>query len=208
VGGACSLFGIHSANPLRAAAGDIDLSHEVALELDDGTSVLSPTTPDWGRIVLNNVPAAVALLVGIVAVDMATGFDIARIAVRYGGPGAPPTAIAAFWVATILGMGTVSSLITAFVVPGSYVLKGACPECGAENKGYFDDVFGIVGGQSLSHCECTNCMADLEFDINNGSLAVVVTSSQKKAAALERGRRAALEEAKREAQAIMEQDRY
>ena len=185
------------ANPPRARAGDVT-------DPDDFTTTAA--TPAWGRIVLSNLPAAVGLLFLIVVVDTATDFDLARIALRYGGPGAPAASVASFWLGTLLAMGSLVSVITAVAVPESFTLKGKCPECGELNKGGFGDVFGITGGQKVAKARCGNCMSDLKFDLDARSIRVVHTSDANKAAALERGRLRALEAAKREAQAVMDDE--
>jgi hypothetical protein len=179
------------------AAGDIT---------DPDLAGYSFSSPDWGRIILSNLPAAVVLLIGAVAFDASTDYDLAKIALRYGGPGAPPTSVLSFWTSVILGMGSLVSVITALVIPESFSLVGNCPECGEPNKGGFGDVFGITGGQKLARTRCTNCMADLEFELDSRKVRVTRTSEVNKSAALERGRLNALEAAKREARSVMEDD--
>jgi len=86
---------------------------------------------DWPRIIAINVPASVFVLLSLIVVDFSTGFDLTRIAVRYGGPGAPPISVAAFWIASVGVTGVVSTLLTSVVSPEAYVLKSQCPDCGA-----------------------------------------------------------------------------
>lgn len=195
------------ANTARVVAGDVDLSRESVLELDADRQYDTIAEPDWLLIVANNIPAAIGLIVAIFAINGASDFALASFALRYGGPGAPAASVALFWFFTIVSLGGASAAITALAIPGSFVLEGECPECGTSNLGKFDDVFGIRGGETYKRVECKNCMADLEFDLETRTVMVVGTSQQKKAVALERGRQFALEEAKREAQAVMNNSR-
>jgi hypothetical protein len=80
---------------------------------------------------------------GIAAVDVSTGFDVTRLAVRYGGPGAPTSAVLAFWPTAIAAAGIMSTLLTSVLNLEAFGLKAKCPECGTVNRAGFK---GILGG--------------------------------------------------------------
>lgn len=154
---------------------------------------------DWPRIIALNVPSAFAVLLGLIVVDFSTGFDLTRIAVRYGGPGAPPLSVASFWVGAVSLTGVVSTLVTSVVSPEAYVLKSQCPDCGAPVRGNFGGTLGSKGNREMARLECDNCMADLRFDLEGRKVVLERDSQSKKAEALERGRQQALRVARSQA---------
>lgn len=154
---------------------------------------------DWPRIIAINVPASVFVLLSLIVVDFSTGFDLTRIAVRYGGPGAPPISVAAFWIASVGVTGVVSTLLTSVVSPEAYVLKSQCPDCGATVRGNFGGVLGKKGNRETADHECENCMADLRFELEGRKVVMLRDSQAKKSEALERGRQQALRVARSQA---------
>lgn len=154
---------------------------------------------DWPRIIALNIPSAFAVLVGLIAVDFSTGFDLTRVAVRYGGPGAPPLSVASFWVGAVGLTGVVSTLLTSIVSPEAYVLKAQCPDCGATVRGNFGGVLGRKGNRETAELECDNCMADLRFELEGQKVVLERDSESKKSEALERGRQQALRVARSQA---------
>lgn len=103
---------------------------------------------------------------GLAAVDVSTGFDITRLAVRYGGPGAPPSAILAFWPTAIAAAGLLSTVLTSVLNLEAFGLKAKCPECNTGNRAGFKGVLGGDDAQisrvvrsclysgSRKYCEC------------------------------------------------------
>eukprot|EP00892_Ulva_mutabilis_P005596 jgi/Ulvmu1/3408/UM016_0026.1 len=154
---------------------------------------------DWPRIIALNVPSSTFVLLSLIAVDFSTGFDLTRIAVRYGGPGAPPLSVASFWLASVGLTGIISTLLTSIVSPEAYVLKSTCPDCGATVRGNFGGVLGKRGNRESATLECDNCMADLRFDLEGRKVVLQRDSGSKKAEALERGRQQALRVARSQA---------
>lgn len=154
---------------------------------------------DWPRIIALNLPSAFVVLLGLIVVDFSTGFDLTRVAVRYGGPGAPLLSVASFWFAAVGLTGVVSTLLTSVVSPEAYVLKSTCPDCGAPVRGSFGGTLGKKGNREEASLECDNCMADLRFELEGRKVVLVRDSQSKKAEALERGRQQALRVARSQA---------
>jgi hypothetical protein len=94
---------------------------------------------------------------GIAALDVGTGFDITRLAVRYGGPGAPTSAVIAFWPTAIAAAGVLSTLLTSVLNLEAFGLKAKCPECDTTNRAGFK---GVLGGTESEItrvvCPCLN----------------------------------------------------
>jgi hypothetical protein len=148
---------------------------------------------------------------GLAVLDVVNGFEITRFAVRYGGPGAPPAAVLAFWPTAIFAAGAASTLLTSALSLEAFGLKAKCPECGTENRAGFKSALG-PGAADTVLVECQNCMAELRFDRARRRVAVERSSEAKKAEALARGRQQALrvarmraEDAQREAQKYMDE---
>ena len=82
------------------------------------------------------------LSAGVAAADVYSGFEITRVAVRYGGPGAPPSAVLAFWPTALAAAGLLSTALTSLLALEAFGLSAKCPECGTVNRAGFKGILG------------------------------------------------------------------
>lgn len=108
----------------------------------------------FARFEMGSTGSGVACSAGIAAIDVSTGFDITRIALRYGGPGAPPSAVLAFWPTALAAAGLLSTALTSLLSLEAFGLKGKCPDCGTVNRAGFKGVLGHGEDAEISQVVC------------------------------------------------------
>lgn len=136
----------------------------------------SDAQPDYLRMTLLNVPAALLVLGLLFSVDDLTGFEITSLIEL-----PPPLGLVALWGVLLPGIFVVATSLTNIVFRNSLVLKGTCPSCGTENYTYFGDIFNVSGNTGQNNVECTNCKATLTFDSNKRVVVVAETAEEKQA---------------------------
>jgi hypothetical protein len=134
----------------------------------------SDAKPDYLKLTLLNVPAALLVLGAIFAVDDITGFEITKAIVL-----PPPYSILFLWGLVFPAIYVISSSITNLVFPDALILKADCPSCGDSNQAYFGDIFTIAGNKRTSVVECSGCKADLEFQAIKRQVELVKTAAEK-----------------------------
>ena len=134
----------------------------------------SDAVPDYLKLTLLNVPAALIVLGAIFSVDDLTGFEITK-AIEL----PPPYSILFLWGLVFPTIYIIATSITNFILPDALILKADCPSCGEPNQAYFGGIFTVAGNKRTSVVECPSCKADLEFAALKRQV-VVQTSSEKK----------------------------
>lgn len=134
----------------------------------------SDAAPDYIKLTLLNLPAALIVLGAIFSVDDLTGFEITK-AIEL----PPPYNIFFLWGLVFPTIYILASTITNAVFPDALILKAPCPECNTGNQAYFGGIFTVAGNRRTSVVECPNCLADLEFSAQKRQV-VVATSSEEK----------------------------
>lgn len=137
-------------------------------------NMYSDAAPDYLRMTLLNLPAAVIVLAGLFAVDDLTGFDItAAIELP------PPLGIGLLWGLLLPVIYVLSTSITNIVLREAIILRGQCPSCGTDNFTFFGDIFNVSGNKGQNVVECTNCKADITFDLSKRIVVVQETAEVK-----------------------------
>ena len=131
-------------------------------------------TPDYLRMTLLNVPAVLLVLGFIFAIDDITGFEITK-AIEL----PPPWGVALLWGILLPTCFTIASAVTNVAFNNATVLKGQCPNCGAENLTFFGDVMTVSGNRGQNIVDCTSCGAGLTFDEDKRIIVVKETPEEK-----------------------------
>lgn len=156
----------------------------------------SDATPDYLKLTLLNLPAALIVLGAIFAVDDFTGFEITK-AIEL----PPPYSILFLWGLVFPTIYVVASSLTNLVLPDALILKAPCPNCNMSNQAYFGGIFSVAGNKRTSVVECTNCLADLEFRALRREVVIVKSSEEKKEEAEIKAKKKAASAAKKAAKA-------
>ena len=144
--------------------------------------VYSDAEPDYLKMTLLNLPAALLVLGFVFAIDDITGFEITK-AIEL----PPPYSILFLWGLVLPTVYVLASSITNAVLPDALILKAPCPECGTENQAYFGGIFNVAGNTRSAVIECVNpnCLADNEFNALKREVLITVSSEEKMKAAAE-----------------------
>eukprot|EP00877_Chromochloris_zofingiensis_P012845 jgi/Chrzof1/7814/Cz02g37160.t1 len=134
----------------------------------------SDATPDYLKMTLLNIPAALLVLGIVFSIDDITGFEITSLIEL-----PPPYGIAALWGVLLPALFLLSTSLTNLVLKNATILKAPCPSCGTDNFTYFGDIFTVSGNSGQNTMECTNCKADLTFDLNKRVVVVDKTPEEK-----------------------------
>lgn len=159
--------------------------------------VYSDAKPDYLKMTLLNVPAALLVLGFIFAIDDITGFEITK-AIEL----PPPYSILFLWGLVFPTIYVISTSLTNIVLPDALILSADCPNCGTENQAYFGGIFNIEGNRKETVAVCSNCNADLKYTAIRREVTVEKTGEEKAAEAAEKKRKkAAAAEARKKATA-------
>lgn len=134
----------------------------------------SDATPDYLRMTALNVPAALLVLGFLFSIDDITGFEVTSLIEL-----PPPGGIIALWAVVLPTLYLLSTSITNLVLRDHTILKGPCPNCGTDNFTYFGDIFTVSGNKGVNVLECSNCKADLSYDLKKRVIAVDRTPEDK-----------------------------
>jgi uncharacterized Zn finger protein (UPF0148 family) len=91
----------------------------------------------------------------------------------------PPGGIIVLWGVVLPVLYLLSTSITNLVLRDHTILKGPCPNCGTDNFTYFGDIFTVSGNRGSNVVECSNCKADLTYDLNKRVIVVDKTPEEK-----------------------------
>uniref|UniRef100_A0A7S0N9T8 PGR5-like protein 1A, chloroplastic n=1 Tax=Chlamydomonas leiostraca TaxID=1034604 RepID=A0A7S0N9T8_9CHLO len=151
-------------------------------------------SPDYLRMLALNVPAALLVLGVVFAIDDITGFEITK-AIQL----PPPYGVALLWGLLLPTTFVLASSITNILFKDSVVLKGPCPNCGAENFTYFGEVLSVAGNRGQNAVDCVSCGAGLTFDETKRIIVVSETAEEKEKKRAELAAKKAASAAKKKA---------
>ncbi|KAK3145424.1 hypothetical protein QOZ80_3BG0252680 [Eleusine coracana subsp. coracana] len=120
--------------------------------------VYSDLSVDYLKMFLLNVPATVVALGLFFFFDELTGFEINVFQLP------EPFGFIFTWFAALplilfLGLSLTNAIIKDFLI-----LKGPCPNCGAENVSFFGTILSVSSGGTTNNLKCVNCSTDLVYD--------------------------------------------
>lgn len=127
----------------------------------------SDAYPDYLRMTALNIPAALIVLGFLFSIDDITGFEVTSLLEL-----PPPGGIIALWAVVLPVLYLLSTSITNLVLRDHTILRGPCPNCGTDNFTYFGDIFTVSGNKGSNVLECSNCKADLTYDLNKRVIVV------------------------------------
>lgn len=134
----------------------------------------SDAYPDYLRMTALNIPAALLCLGFLFSIDDITGFEVTSLIEL-----PPPGGIIALWALVLPVLYLLSTSITNLVLKDHTILRGPCPNCGTDNFTYFGDIFTVSGNKGSNVLECSNCKADLTYDLNKRVIVVDRTPEEK-----------------------------
>lgn len=146
----------------------------------------SDAKPDYLKMTLLNVPAALLVLGFIFAIDDITGFEITK-AIEL----PPPYSILFLWGLVFPTIYVISTSLTNIVLPDALILTANCPNCNTENQAYFGGIFNIEGNRKETIAVCKNCKADLKYTALRREVTVEKSGEEKAAEAEEKKRKKA-----------------
>mmetsp|Transcript_6365 Transcript_6365/g.23530 ORF Transcript_6365/g.23530 Transcript_6365/m.23530 type:complete len:336 (+) Transcript_6365:157-1164(+) len=119
--------------------------------------VFSDASPDYLRLFLLNTPAALLAVAGLFLLDDLTGF---RITYELELP--EPYGFLFAWGLYIPFCFGIANLLTSKLLgPNAVILKGQCPECGAEISSFFGDILTVKGNKEENNVQCQSCKSSL-----------------------------------------------
>ncbi|XP_042483897.1 PGR5-like protein 1B, chloroplastic [Macadamia integrifolia] len=121
--------------------------------------VYSDLTVDYFKMFLLNVPAAVVALTLFFFLDDLTGFEITYLLEL-----PEPFSFIFTWFAALPLILWIAQSITNVIVKDFLILKGPCPNCGAENVSFFGTILSVSSGGSTNNIKCSNCGTELVYD--------------------------------------------
>jgi transcription elongation factor Elf1 len=141
-------------------------------------NMYSDANPDYLKMTALNVPATIAVLLVLFSIDDITGFEITRLVEL-----PEPYGIAVVWGAVLPIVFIFVASITNIVFKDNLILRGPCPNCGANNSTYFGDILTVKGNREVNKLDCQECKATLEFNANKREIKVQAFPGEKKKAA-------------------------
>eukprot|EP00775_Hariotina_reticulata_P004953 gene4953-5194_t len=106
------------------------------------------------------------------SIDDITGFEVTSLMEL-----PPPGGIIALWAVVLPALYLLSTSLTNFVLKDATIIKGPCPNCATDNFTYFGDIFTVAGNRGQNVVECSNCKADLTYDLNKRVIVASVNGS-------------------------------
>ncbi|GMH45776.1 hypothetical protein BSKO_13739 [Bryopsis sp. KO-2023] len=123
---------------------------------------------DYLKMTLLNIPAVVLVLSGVFLLDDITGFQLTALIEL-----PKPWGALVLWGVVLPACFVLSQQLTNIVLRDGLILKGQCPNCGADLNTYFGDIFTVEGNKDEAEVPCASCKAKLSLS-NITREAVVV----------------------------------
>ncbi|CAK0745715.1 hypothetical protein CVIRNUC_001639 [Coccomyxa viridis] len=130
-------------------------------------NIYADANPDYLKMTLLNLPAAILTLILLFSVDDITGFEITYLLEL-----PQPWGIFVVWGLVLPLVYIVSSSLTNLVLRDFLILKGPCPECGTEATTYFGDIFTVKGPRVDNTVTCSNCKASINVNAERRSMII------------------------------------
>ena len=120
--------------------------------------VYSDSKVDYLRMTLLNVPGALVGLAACFLLDDVSGFRVTELVEL-----PEPYGLLAVWGLVLPAIYLVSAQVTGLALKDSLILKGPCPNCGAENIAFFGTLLTVEGESDSLDCTCPSCKSPLNF---------------------------------------------
>lgn len=140
----------------------------------ENKKMYSDADPDYLKMTLLNLPAALIVLGSVFVADFLTDFKITT-ALELPLPVGP----ALLWGIVLPGCYVIAASLTNIAFKNSVILKGPCPNCGTENYTFFGEVLTVEGNRGTVTTDCTNCNALLSFDEDKRLIVVTETPEER-----------------------------
>jgi len=138
-------------------------------------NMYSDADPDYLKMTILNLPAALITLGALFSVDDLTGFEITKFLEL-----PQPYGIAVVWGLVLPAIYVLSTSLTNIVLKDGLILKGNCPNCNTPASTYFGDILTITGNREKNEIVCSNCKAKLTFNATKGQISVNQFPDEKK----------------------------
>eukprot|EP00897_Mesotaenium_endlicherianum_P005160 jgi/Mesen1/4672/ME000241S03712 len=123
--------------------------------------VYSDSTVDYLKMTLLNVPAALIALGLVFFLDDLTGFEITYLLEL-----PEPYSFLFTWLIVLPITFLIAQSITNFVFKDFLILKGPCPNCGANNVSFFGTILSVANEQRSNDVKCEACSSVIRFDMD------------------------------------------
>ena len=120
--------------------------------------VYSDLTVDYLKMFLLNVPATTLALGLFFFIDELTGFEINIFQLP------EPFGFIFTWFAALPLILFIAQSITNAIVNDFLILKGPCPNCGAENLSFFGTILSVSSGGETNKVKCADCSTEMVYD--------------------------------------------
>ncbi|RYR29862.1 hypothetical protein Ahy_B01g054441 [Arachis hypogaea] len=121
--------------------------------------VYSDLSVDYLKMFLLNVPATVIALGLFFFLDDLTGFEITYLLEL-----PEPFSFIFTWFAAVPLLVWLAQSLTSAIVKDFLILKGPCPNCGAENTSFFGTILSVSSGGKVNNVKCSECGTEMVFD--------------------------------------------
>lgn len=122
-------------------------------------AVYSDSVPDLTRMFALNIPGLAIGALLVYAVDQASGVDLFGLFGTFPSPfNTLAVGLLVLPVSAVFGL-----FLTSVLIQDSIILKGPCPNCGAENVAFFGDILTIKGESQSLDVQCGSCSKKMNF---------------------------------------------
>jgi len=121
--------------------------------------VYSDSQLDYLKMTLLNLPAAIVSLAFVFLFDDLTGFEITYLLELP----EPWSALFAYFVVFPVTL-FLTTKLTKLVIKDPLILKGPCPNCGAENTTFFGTILTVPSPSDTNPVKCESCGTALKFE--------------------------------------------
>ncbi|CAN1332727.1 PGR5-like protein 1A, chloroplastic [Linum perenne] len=121
--------------------------------------VYSDLSVDYLKMLLLNVPATVIALGLFFFLDDVTGFEITYLLEL-----PEPFSFIFTWFAAVPVIVWSALTLTNAIIKDFTILKGPCPNCGAENVSFFGSILTVSSGGTTNDVKCSDCGTSMIYD--------------------------------------------
>lgn len=137
--------------------------------------VVSDSTVDYLKMTLLNLPAAVVALSLVFFLDDITGFEITYLLEL-----PEPYSFIFTWFVVLPVVYLIAQSLSKLVLKDPLILKGPCPECGADNTSFFGEILSVPDAGKVNKVSCESCKTNLIFDKDSRLITVDDTPKPEK----------------------------
>jgi DNA-directed RNA polymerase subunit RPC12/RpoP len=121
--------------------------------------VVSDSTVDYLKMTLLNLPAVLVALGLVFFLDDLTGFEITYLLEL-----PEPYSFLFTWFIVLPTTYLIARSLTNVILKDALILKGPCPNCGADTMSFFGTILTVESGGSVNNVKCEKCGSKLLFD--------------------------------------------